>query len=924
MKIKFLLAFFFLFQQFCVFNSYLNAQAASVAASPILMQQINSELQKRGLSESEVRARLLQKGIDLENIPPTELPNYKSKVMIVLDELTAEKRKQIEIQNQNSVITPSNNSQLLSPHLTMPTTTLQEAESEKVNEEIRLNTNTKNKSDDVFGHSLFTNKSLAIYRTTDGAQAPDTYVLGEGDEVHISIFGASQTDIQLRIAADGAIQPTGSSKIFLKGLTLAQSREVIKKSLSSSYLFRSDQMVVTISTARTILVNVFGESKNTGGFTLSALNSAFNALSAAGGPTAIGSLRNIQLIRGSSRRNIDLYTFIKDPAAQHKYDLQNNDILFLPVAQTMVSIQGAVNRPMQYEMLQHESVVDLIDFAGGLSKNAYPNFIQISRYENGEQKLMEFNLTDVMNGKLKIPLVNGDSVQIKSISKKLDQYVEISGSVYYPGRYDLYSNSNLSSLIQKAKPDYQAKTDLVFVERLQEDSTFELISVPFSIDKNIGQNFNLKARDKIKVMNRVDYRDVDTISVNGYVRLPFQKVISLTEKISVKQALEMAGGLKASVYPIAYIYRRNMFNRAEIQYIKVDLKRDLDLSMQAGDRLNIFDGSRFSNVGNLKIFGAVKTSKSFTFDESMTVQDLIINAGGFTIGAAYNRVEVFRSTISPSQRVKLDLISLVVDSSYQVISPKNFKLQPFDQIVVRYTPEFKLQRTIEINGQVKYPGVYVLESRQTQLSDVIRLAGGLLIDADPYGTQLFRTYNNRGSVSLNVKQAIKHSHREDLNPILFEGDVVNINRLENTVSILETGTRMGQYSTMSDSNDSVKNVVFHGYHSAAWYVRHFAGGFQKNVDYKSVTVTYPNNQMESTKRLFWIYIYPKVVPGSLITMNMDSEKVKQELEPEKKLDIETTVSKSLSTLTSTLSIILLLDRLIPKTTNNNTSNNTSN
>jgi hypothetical protein len=194
----------------------------------------------------------------------------------------------------------------------------------------------------------------------------------------------------------------------------------------------------------------------------------------------------------------------------------------------------------------------------------------------------------------------------------------------------------------------------------------------------------------------------------------------------------------------------------------------------------------------------------------------------------------------------------------------------------------------------------------------------LLDDADPFGTQLFRTYNNRGAVSLNVKQAIKHKRQEAMNPILFEGDVINVNRLENTVSILETGTRMGQYSTMNDTNDSIKNVVFHGYHSAAWYVRHFAGGFQRNADHKSVTVTYPNNQMESTKRFFWIYKYPKVVPGSLITMNMDAEKVKQELEPEKKVDIETTVSKSLSTITSTLSIILLLERLAPlaKTTGN--------
>lgn len=917
MKIRISLIFCFLFL-ICFFcNISISAQ---MGASPLVIQQINAELQKRGLTEAEVKTRLLQKGINIETIPPTELPKYKAEVLTTMDELMAEKKRPNTMASANASI---NNQQptmslVTPPQLSIPLSTVQESTYEKgldVSDRKSLLNNVK---DTIYGHSLFSDKVLSVYRTTDGAQAPDTYVLGEGDEIHITIFGASQTDIQQRIAADGSIQPSGAPKIFLKGLTLAQARDVIKKNLSSSYLFRPDQLAVTIATARTIMVNVLGEANLTGGFNLSALNSAFNALSAAGGPTTIGSLRNIQLIRGNARKTIDLYAFMKDPGVQSKFDLQNNDVLFLPVAQKMVQITGAINRPMFFEMLENESITDLIEFAGGLTKNAYPNFVQISRFENGELKLMEYNLTDVLKGKTKISLSNGDIVKINSITKKLDQFVEVEGSVYYPGKYDLLTNPTLSSVIAKAKPDYQAKTDLIFIDRMKEDSTFEMISVPFSINQTGNKDFDLKARDRVRVMNRVDYRDVDTIAVNGFVRLPFQKVISLTDKITVKQAIEMAGGLKASVYPVAYIYRRNMFNRAEMQYIKVDLKRNLDVPMQAGDQLNVFDGSKYSNVGRVKIFGAVKTSKSFTYDVTMTLQDLIVNAGGFTIGAAFNRVEIFRTVLSPTQKAKLSLLTVEVDSSYQVVNPKGFKLQPFDQVVVRYTPEFKVERTVELNGQVKYPGVYVLESRKTQLSDVIRLAGGLLDDADPFGTQLFRTYNNRGAVSLNVKQAIKHKRQEAMNPILFEGDVINVNRLENTVSILETGTRMGQYSTMNDTNDSIKNVVFHGYHSAAWYVRHFAGGFQRNADHKSVTVTYPNNQMESTKRFFWIYKYPKVVPGSLITMNMDAEKVKQELEPEKKVDIETTVSKSLSTITSTLSIILLLERLAPlaKTTGN--------
>jgi protein involved in polysaccharide export with SLBB domain len=291
------------------------------------------------------------------------------------------------------------------------------------------------------------------------------------------------------------------------------------------------------------------------------------------------------------------------------------------------------------------------------------------------------------------------------------------------------------------------------------------------------------------------------------------------------------------------------------------------------------------------------------------LRDLLINAGGFVVGAAYNRVEVFRTVLSPTEKAKLELITLQVDTNYQLVNPTKFALQPYDQIVVRMTPEFTLSRTVELNGEVKYPGIYVLESKQTTLNDVIHMAGGLLKDADPYGAKLFRTYNNRGNITIQLKKVISSPNSLSKNPILFEGDVVNIGRMENTVSILETGTRMAQYTTLSDQSN-IKNIVFQGRRSAKWYISNFAGGFQKNADRNSVTVTYPNNQMQSTKRyLIFFNAYPTVQPGSTITMRMDAVKIQKELDPKEKIDWESTLAKGLSTLMSTLSIILLMQRL---------------
>lgn len=909
-KLQFLLVFIGVVGLFLLGTITIQAQTVT----PAIMAQITAELQKRGLTESEVRVRLLQKGIDLENIPPTELPQYQERVTAVLDELQAEKKAgtqpgpQIIVNTAQAPSTsPTETNTSTKREQPEPAPTMKEAAAEAAQRVIKTAAAKDEGTAAIYGHSLFIDQSLDVFRTTDGAQAPETYVLGDGDEIRITIFGASQTDIQQKIAGDGSIQPSGGAKIFLKGLTLLQAREVIRERLSSAYTFRADQLAVTIVTARTIMVNVFGEAKITGGFNLSALNSALNALSVAGGPTAIGSVRDIKLIRGNTRKSIDLYAFMNDPATQFKFDLQNNDIIFVPVAKLLVSVEGAVNRPMFYEMLPGETLADLINYAGGVKMNVFPDFVQIKRFIDGEERLMEWNLADVRTGKTKIPLLNGDVVRIKPIGKPMDQYVDVEGSVYYPGRFDLSSNPTLKSLLDNAKPTYQAKTDVLFIERMKPDQTVELLTIPFTGSQTGSADFKLQPRDKVRIMDQASYRDVASISVNGQVRNPFEKTLALSDRLTVKQAIEMAGGLKTSVYPVAYIFRRNMFNPVEMEYIRIELSQSDNIELQPGDQLNIYDNTSFTNVGEIRVFGAVKNPRNYTYDPTLTVRDVLTNAEGFTVGAAFNRVEIFRTTLSPTEKTRLEMITLEVDSSYQVINPQNFTLQPYDQVVVRLTPDFTLGRTVELNGQVNYPGTYILESKQTQLSDVIKMAGGLLADADPNGSQLFRTYNNRGNITMNLGRTVSQSGNLRNDPILFEGDVININRLENTVSIREEGTRMEQYSINPEST-GFKNVVFQGERSARWYIRNYAGGFQKKADKNSVTVTLPNDQMIATKRhLFFFRNYPDAVSGTMITLQMKPEKpVSAE---GKKTDWDNLLGRTSASISSALTLYLLVQQL---------------
>ena len=870
--------------------------AVAFAQSASLLSLAQAELQKRGLSETEVRVRLLEEGINVDTIQPAEYAQYQTRIIAILDQMQAEKAVSLATAGENDAVT--------SP-VEAPVTTTGEAVAEaELKQELRENGVSPTEGNYIYGHSLFTGKSSEVFRTTDGAQAPETYILGEGDEVHISIFGYSQTEIHQRIDADGSIQPVGSAKIFLKGLTLAQGRKAIKTRLAQHYSFREDQIAVTLSTARTVTVSIYGEVGVQGGFTLSALNTAFNALAAAGGPTRMGSIRNIQRSRGGKVTRLDLYKFITGGESGEEYDLQNNDVIFVPIADKIVRIEGAVNRPMSYEMVDGETLLDLLGYAGGLRNEAYPNYVQIERFSGGEKVLLEYNLSQVTLGNKTVMLEAGDIVRIKDINKPMENFVVINGDVFYPGQYNYDNNRSLLKLLEAAQPRRTVRKEYVLVERTRPDETVEVLTVPYP-GENGNPDFILQPRDRVTVLQLSDFRDVATITVNGQVRNPFSREFGVNDRMSISQAIELAGGLKPSVYPVAYIFRRDLTNSEKRSYIRVSLAEDGEKLLQPGDELCIYDNSTYTHVGEVRIGGAVNNSFATAYDESLSLHDLIAMAGGFSINAATDKVEIFRLNYS-NKEVKLDNFTIQVDENYNPLDA-GFKLQPFDHVVVRQIPNMGTDRVVEINGRVLYPGIYVLPDSRSQLSEVIKMAGGLMDDASTY-CRLFRTYKNRGSIGVNLKDAQRHKNSTKYDPILMAGDVINIDREENTVIIREYGTLMGQYTPEDYATDH-KLLVYQGPKSAKWYITHCAGGFQKYANKNSVTVTMPNNQSEGVRHFLFFRIYPKVQPGSVITLTIDHERMEKAEQPKEKIHWEQVAASSLSALTSIVSMILLVERL---------------
>ncbi len=233
--------------------------------SPGQMEEAREELRKRNITEEELIARLEQKGVDLDNIPPEELPAYQGIIMDTINELEAEKRA-AETAEREKTGPPS----LVRPAMVTPA--METIEQEVIRPQVVEEPSPEEERRMIYGHEPFTKQEIKVFRTTEGARAPDTYILGPGDQIRITIFGDSQADMLLEINSEGYIQPVETPQIYLKGLTITQARNMLSQRLSQFYSFRSDQFALTIQTARTITVNIFGESQQKGSFTMSALN----------------------------------------------------------------------------------------------------------------------------------------------------------------------------------------------------------------------------------------------------------------------------------------------------------------------------------------------------------------------------------------------------------------------------------------------------------------------------------------------------------------------------------------------------------------------------------------------------------------------------------------------------------------------------
>ncbi len=893
----------------------LSAQNPTAPAA-VVQEQARQEIQRRGLDEAEVRTRLLQRGIDMDKVTPEQLPQLQGTIEQVIKELEAEKAQQ----QASLAAQPAEDAAARIARERAEQIQQKVKQGASIEEAITEELATANDSlppAAVYGQHLFRDKSLSVFRTTNEVKPPDSYVLSTGDVITISIFGASQFDSQFEINKEGYIQPSQMPKIFLKGIRLGQAKELLRSRFSNFYRFAPEQFAVSLSTARSITVNIFGETVNYGSFSLSAINTAFNALMAAGGPSDLGTVRNIKVMRGKEVKQLDIYAFMNNPAVQYDFFLEDNDIIHVPVAERVVRIRGAVRRPFRYELTGNENLTKLLEFSGGLAANAYREVVQVQRFSGDKKVLMDVNLKDILDNKQDFILLNGDEVFIRTIPSPIENTARIEGAVELPGQYSLDETKRLSDLLKRGVLRPEARTDAAFLLRTNTDNTTRLIQLNVNdilAAPGTETDLLLQPKDLLTVYALGRYTDVSTISITGAVRESVQNYpYTQDSSLTLQRAVLLAGGLRPDANGIGLITRNSPTNVKELEYIEVDLAAAFDnpnspanMVLEPFDRLEVMSRSTFADTATIQVSGAVRKPGVFIYGQNMTLREALLLAGGLKLEAAGNRIDIYRILIRENEPTRAVVARAEVDNN--LVTPGGYTILPYDEIVVRSVPEFEFQRFVEVQGEVRYPGRYALIKYNETMVSVITRAGGLSPEAFAEGASLYRSEGQKGFVVTDLGDALR-DERSSHNHILKAGDIIRVPKREDLVTVRTANTRAAEVVNAPLIANGLINVAYAPRKRAGWYVHKYAAGFGKTAKRTHVTVEQPNGQINHTRNFLLFKSYPKVTRGSVISVGAKPEKAAATPKEKKSIDWDKALTQILAT-AGTMATILLAVRAL--------------
>lgn len=648
----------------------------------------------------------------------------------------------------------------------------------------------------VFGRNIFNNKNLSFEPNMNIA-TPQNYCLGPGDAVFIDIYGASQKTIECTVSPDGFVTIDGYGPVKVSGLTVSQANAKLRSTLGSRY--SSSHIKLTVGETRSIMVNVMGEVKAPGTYTLSAFATVFHALYMAGGTNDLGTLRNIKVYRNNRLVTVvDIYDYMLNGKLTGNVRLADNDVIVVGPYDCLVNLTGKVKRPMWYEMKKNESVGSLLKYAGGFTGDAYTKSVRVVRKTGKEYSVYNVDEFDMSS----FQVSDEDSVSVDSILDRYSNMVEIKGAVFRPGMYQVGGEINsVRSLLEHADGlREEAFTARAVMHRMKKDRTLEVVPVDVEgiLDGKVA-DVPLKPNDVLFIPTKQEMMEEQTITIHGEVNYP--GIYKYASNETLEDFVLQAGGLKNSASTVKVDVARRVMNPKALTNDSISaytysfaLKDGFVIDGTPGFHLMPFDevyvrkSPGFSKQQNVVVDGEVMFSGTYTLQRKNTrLSDVIKAAGGvndrgYAAGATLvrkineserKRLEAARKMaleqyeqlaaeeaaktgksvdVTNSERIKKfqieDTYSVGIELDKAIANPgsdADIVLREGDRIVVpQYTG------TVKINGEVMYPNT-VGFVKGKKASYYIDQAGGFSNKAKRGQTYIIYMNGMVAKVSHNAK-----------------------------------------------------------------------------------------------------------------------------------------------------------------------------
>ena len=662
--------------------------------------------QKAGTSQSQIVTKLMQKGVKIEQI--RRLRNQHTKQIskagksgeadAAVSEAESRMRQNQSEKNVQSTITAKAGDE--SENRKVANDDYAEFQ-ERVNRQ--GNEATDSTKIKIFGHDIF-NQRMLSFEPNMNIATPQNYVLGPGDQLIIDIYGASQKSQQLQVSPEGKVTIPGYGPVKVSGMTVAAAQSHIRSTLGSRY--SSSQLSLSVGQTRSMTINVMGEVKVPGTYTLSAFSTVFHALYMAGGINDIGTLRNIKVFRnGRQITVVDVYEYILNGRLAGNIRLMENDVIVVGPYDCLVGIEGNVKRPMFYEMRSTENVGTVLKYAGGFTGDAYKKAVRLTR-KSGDRYTVH-NIEEFDMGTFKV--TDGDAISVDGILNRYENTVEIKGAVFRPGKFQLGKDiTSVRSLILAAEGVTEdAFTAHAVLHRMRLNRTLEVIAVDVAgILSGTVADIPLKSEDVLFIPTESERLNERILTIEGEVMSPGN--YEFAENTTIEDLVLQAGGLTDAASTAKVDVSRRIIDpkakegtNAISKTYTFELKDGFVIDGQPGFILEPYDivqvrrSPTYMEPRNIFVEGEVQFGGVFTLStKNQRLSDAIKAAGGFTDEAYVKGARLIRTVTEDERNRASDLMRQIRNAGDQKDSIQTSQLNLFKT----YTVGINLDKAIENPG----------------------------------------------------------------------------------------------------------------------------------------------------------------------------------------------------------------------------------